>query len=336
MTQFSAAGLADLAAERGLVFRDHVMAEVVAALDSGKHIMLTGSPGTGKTSLAYLAADLAHAARLCTGHIAVTASAEWTVGDTVGRYASNGRETIFQAGIVLHAIETGAWLVIDELNRADFDKAFGPLFTVLANHPVTLPFKHPGHSNPLSIVPAGAETPRDTEPIRVPSRWRIIATMNEFDKESLYRMSYALMRRFAFVEVDAPGDDVFRKLMMGPAEFVAELLPVRRFVDLGPAVFIDACHYAERRLEDSNVTQSRILFETFYSFFLPQLDQLSDTQAAELFEALAPAFERQELHDFRRAVRKMLGQPEPAPAKAKAPKRPAAKKRTTTTRTRAA
>ncbi|MFB6159145.1 MAG: AAA family ATPase, partial [Candidatus Nanohalobium sp.] len=32
----------------------------------------------------------------------------------------------------------------------------------------------------------------------------ILATMNSYDKTSLYEMSYAFMRRFAFIRVDAP------------------------------------------------------------------------------------------------------------------------------------
>ena len=35
--------------------------------------------------------------------------------------------------------------------------------------------------------------------IRVPPRGRILATLNVFDKNLLFEMSYALMRRFAFV-----------------------------------------------------------------------------------------------------------------------------------------
>ncbi|MHA1414338.1 MAG: AAA family ATPase, partial [Promethearchaeota archaeon] len=34
--------------------------------------------------------------------------------------------------------------------------------------------------------------------------WRIIATMNTYDKSSLYEMSYAFMRRFAFILLDIP------------------------------------------------------------------------------------------------------------------------------------
>jgi MoxR-like ATPase len=57
------------------VFPRDLLAEVIAALDSGRHIMLTGSPGTGKTSLAYAAADLAREAMRCTGYVGVTVCA---------------------------------------------------------------------------------------------------------------------------------------------------------------------------------------------------------------------------------------------------------------------
>lgn len=52
----------------------------------------------------------------------------------------------FEPGIVLRCLEVGDWLLIDELNRADIDKAFGPLFTLLAGtgnaqETVLLPYK---------------------------------------------------------------------------------------------------------------------------------------------------------------------------------------------------
>src|SRR5262249_58025928 len=89
---------------------------------------------------------------------------------------------IYRPGLFIEAIQSGQWLVIDELNRSNFDRAFGQLFTVLSGQPVVLPFKRAGQSNPLSIVPHGVEPPHDTDPIRVPPRWRIVATMNLFDK----------------------------------------------------------------------------------------------------------------------------------------------------------
>jgi len=307
MPSFSTDSLERMVSERGLVFPRQVLAEVVAALDAGKHIMLSGPPGTGKTSLAYLVADLAREAFLCTGYLAVTASADWSVSETIGHYTDSPQGPVFEPGVFLQSIETGQWLVIDEFNRADLDRAFGPLFTVLADQPVTLPYKQVGHTHPMSIVPAGAEAPPDTEAILVPEHWRIVATMNEFDKASLHRLSYALMRRFAFIEVGAPLDHVIRELIEGPGSLVADLLPVRGFVELGPALYIDAARFAARRLQEQQTTRSRVLFEAFYSYLLPQLDRLDDRQAHDLFETLAPLFDGAEVRELGRTIHKTLG-----------------------------
>jgi MoxR-like ATPase len=162
MKEFTTDAFAELADRHGLIFPRLVLGEIVAALDAGKHIMLTGAPGTGKTSLAYLAAELAKDAVRCTGYLAVTANSDWGAGETIGRYSMTPEGAVFEQGVFLQAIQSGSWLVIDELNRADFDRAFGPLFTVMANEPVTLPFKQVGHSHQMSIVPTDAEAPPDT------------------------------------------------------------------------------------------------------------------------------------------------------------------------------
>jgi energy-coupling factor transporter ATP-binding protein EcfA2 len=307
MEYFTADALAGLAEAEGLVYPSYLLSEVVAALDVGKHVMLTGSPGTGKTSLAFLAAQLARQAVLSAGHLAVTASSDWGIGETIGRYDTGPEGAVFQPGFFLQAVLAGEWLVIDELNRADFDAAFGPLFTVLANQAVTLPFKQAGHSHPISIVPTRAEAPPNTDPIRLPSSWRMVATMNEFDKSTLHRLSYALMRRFAIIEVESPPTSVIRSLLKGPGEIIADLLAVRTFVDMGPAIFLDAAKFAERRAMDCDTTRSRILFETFYSYLLPQLDRLDDRQARDLFDVLAPLFDAPELLNLGRVLRRVLG-----------------------------
>src|SRR5204862_2935983 len=85
---------------------------------------------------------------------------------------------------------------------------FGQLFTVLSKQPVVLPYTRPGHEEPLTIVPEPKEryVALGGDQLVVPDTWRIIATMNVFDKSLLYEMSYALMRRFAFIEVPSPDD----------------------------------------------------------------------------------------------------------------------------------
>ena len=291
------------------MFPRHVLAQVIAALDSGKHIMLTGAPGAGKTSLAFCVADLAKRSYRCSGYLAATASTDWDISQTIGRYFDTPEGPIFREGFILEAIQGGRWLIIDELNRADFDKAFGPLFTTFVNQPVTLPFKRAGHSQYLSLVPAGAEVPTQTEPVRMPTRWRIIATMNEFDKSTLYRMSFALMRRFAFIEVEPPNDEVMTELMGGRDQVATDLLVLRSVIDLGAGVFIDAANYARRRSQDGDASRSRVLFETFYAFFLRQLHALDESQVLDLLETLGPLFDRAEAHHLRRVFSEVLSEP---------------------------
>ena len=66
-----------------------------------------------------------------------TATADWTTYETIGglKPTSDGQLT-FAPGHFLEAIEQNQWLVIDELNRSNFDRAFGQLFTVLSGQAV--------------------------------------------------------------------------------------------------------------------------------------------------------------------------------------------------------
>jgi len=96
--------------------------------------------------------------------------------------------------------------------------------------------------------------------------------------------------RFAFVEVTSPSEEVFDRLLEGPGSIVRQLLPLRAFRDLGPAVYLDAAKFAARRLND-NVSESRVVYETFYAFFLPQFEGMDDTRASALYRTMASMLE---------------------------------------------
>lgn len=306
MEPFTAENLAKAALDDGLLLPDYCVDQLVAAIDAGKHVILTGPPGTGKTTMAYLAAEVAQRAMFCTGYLPTTATSEWTTFETIGGLQPTADGLIYRPGLFVDAIEQGRWLVIDELNRSNFDRAFGQLFTVLAGQAVVLPFKRKGQTKPISLVPAGEEPPEKTDMIRVPANWRIIATMNVFDKNLLFDMSYALMRRFAFIEVGTPPLEAYEKLLEGPGEIVAKLLPLRRYSDLGPAIYLDAAKYAARRAKDGP-GDSRLLYEVFYAYFLPQFEGMEDRRATSLYRAVAQHLDPPEQAEAQRTISEVLG-----------------------------
>lgn len=242
----------------GIHLPPSVLAEAVTAIRSGKHILLSGPPGTGKSTVA---------SALCRAVVdeqfsIATATADWTTFDTIGGYIpQTGGALEFEPGIVLRALRGGRWLVIDELNRADIDKAFGPLFTLLAgagentNDEVVLPFKR-GTQN-VRIAWAESREAADT-PFALTPVWRLIGTLNVSDKATLFQLSFAFLRRFAVIDVPLPSEATYRELY---AAWSAELEPDKRAQTveaamrlafgprkLGPAILRDVARFTQMGL----------------------------------------------------------------------------------------
>lgn len=172
--------------------RPKIYRESLAHLVSGKNVVFQGPPGTGKT----------RAARLLSRWVCgddsftlITAHAELTRYDLVGGYApdSDGGFTTQLGPLaeVAHRCQEGlrsdgrpAWLIIDELNRANLDQSFGEIFTLL--DPDYRDTKHLQYGDDSAYLPRS---------------FRILATMNTYDRAQLFELGYAFRRRFAIVDV---------------------------------------------------------------------------------------------------------------------------------------
>ncbi|MDM7855805.1 AAA family ATPase [Cellulomonas alba] len=219
----------------GFSIERSVVAAAVAALRAGKHLLLGGPPGTGKTTLG----EALCRAVVSNNYDVTTATADWTTFDTIGGYLPDANGLRFVPGVVLRSLRTNGWLVIDEVNRADIDKAFGPLFTVLSGgegsggRTSVLPYTT-SDGKPVTIEWSSNPTVADGV-FAVTPAWRIIGTLNVSDKASLFRLSFAFLRRFAVIDVPLPAKADYRALFL---QWFAKLgrPDVAIFVDVAMAI----------------------------------------------------------------------------------------------------
>ncbi len=191
-----------------LISKDKIL-EILTALLSGRHVLLAGPIGTGKTRLAMDIPPIFW--KKYGGYDAIdhTATSDWSTLDVIGGILPkviHGTPTYqIQDGCVVSTVRknseistthskytdipyAGTWLVIDEFNRAEIDKAFGQLFTALRTQNLKIP----------------TITDDDYEDLKILKDYRIIGTLNTADKHFLFNLSDALKSRFAYIEVDIP------------------------------------------------------------------------------------------------------------------------------------
>ncbi len=274
----------------GLKLPEALPINLKVLINKGRHLMLCGPPGTGKTTVALSTADEAVRNGFISNHVCTTATADWTTFDTIGGYMMNRSGAVtFTEGIVLQSIRTNSWLIIDEINRADIDKAFGQLMTLLSGQSVILPFLNES-GKPFSIeISTDPQSFFDEENAAyiVGKNWRIIATMNTYDKNSLYTLSYAFMRRFAFLEFPVPDEGDIKEILSRRAsdQSVDMVLEIYRITPraLGPAVWCDFAEY----LDTAGVGW---FIEGITAFVLPQLEGISQQESRDFYTDISLIF----------------------------------------------
>jgi MoxR-like ATPase len=235
-----------------LLIEPSVIKRIIAALYSGKSALLTGPIGCGKTELAQMIPSKAW--KDFNGYYGevVTATEDWGTQDVIGgiipklvkksgsedkvvqfrvqkgaaskTVSENWDQENDQFGHAGKRVEIekenrkyrGVWLIIDEFNRADIDKAFGGLFTALE------------YRKDVGIKIPTDDPEEIYEKIVVPKDYRIIGTLNTKDKNYLHRLSDALNRRFETIEIPIPGFDKAEKEM--------KIVAKKVFNDLGKEI----------------------------------------------------------------------------------------------------
>ena len=169
-------------------------------------------------------------------------------------------ESGFTQGHVLSAAGKKKWLIIDEIDRAKLDKAFGDLSSFLGGLPLSLP--------------------DGSREIAAPKDWRIVATRDS--GAGAPEASAALLRRFAEIRLPRPDaadlDAAIDAATEGDptaAAVVKRLAADEDLAELGAGPFLDAARHAAERNALSPASEEELEQEIRTAYIEPAASEVT-------------------------------------------------------------
>lgn len=294
-----------------------VINKIASALNMGKHIILTGPHGSGKTSIAVVLAKIAHNKGLNNGYNLASANEYWTAADTIGSLIEieETHKKIFKEGIILKSIRENKWLIVDEISKCDTYRCFNDFINALHNYNTILSYMHENYKS-IEILSESADGNLDINQYLKSNDWRIIATMDTSEKHHM-SFSSALIRRFAFIDIGTNNyskliDEYFIKnnlqndLLKTKIKSIFGENGLAKYKDIGASSLYDLIHYLSIRSrlmnDDDNIQD--ILAEGLELYILPQLGLLDEKVIKDIQEYLLSVFDGNE--DIKQYINKAL------------------------------
>ncbi|WP_016731854.1 McrB family protein [Saccharolobus islandicus] len=193
---------------------------IIKSLEKG-NVLFIGPPGVGKTKLALELVKSLSGNDECFN--IVTANSLWFRRTLIGGESIREGSVIWKSGLLIQAYVKASkvnygnyYIIIDEINRADVDKAFGELFTIFSSSnpkdwfiPRALIDEIKSYGDKVdeytkeffNIYEDLRKQGKENEPLK---KIRIIATLNLTDARNLFYVGDALTRRFTSFYFDYP------------------------------------------------------------------------------------------------------------------------------------